>query len=132
MGGDPPWWWELNERALASLEKWVPALFPTAKRNDKGIYRVAAADLGRGFQEDLSLAPAGIVFWGVADMGDPQRGRRTPIDCVQEWAHLEFEPAAQWLRQRLDGFTDAGDHPADGDAILGIIPITMTMQQPAG
>jgi Virulence-associated protein E-like domain/Bifunctional DNA primase/polymerase, N-terminal len=94
-------WGELNERALAHLNMWVPKLFPTAKKTKKGFYRVKSADLGRGFEEDLSLTPSGIKYFGVADMGDPRGGRRSPIDIVMEWAHLEFIPAAQWLEQTL-------------------------------
>jgi bifunctional DNA primase/polymerase-like protein len=37
-------WGQLNERALANLEKWVPKLFPTAKRTRMGGYRVKSAD----------------------------------------------------------------------------------------
>jgi putative DNA primase/helicase len=95
-------WGQLNERALANLDKWVPKLFPSAKRTRKGGYRVPSADLGRGLEEDLSLTPNGIKYFGVADMGDPRQGRRTPIDIVMEWEHLEFGPATLWLLETLD------------------------------
>jgi D5 N terminal like/Bifunctional DNA primase/polymerase, N-terminal len=95
-------WGQLNERALANLDKWVPKLFPSATRTRKGGYRVPSADLGRGLEEDLSLTPNGIKYFGVADMGDARQGRRTPIDIVMEWEHLEFGPATLWLLETLD------------------------------
>ena len=59
-------WGDLNERALKSenLKLWVPQIFSTAKRTKNGAYRVASADIGRGFQEDLGLDPRGIkMVW---------------------------------------------------------------------
>jgi hypothetical protein len=100
-------WGELNERALGNLELWVPKLFPTARKTRKGGYRVASADLGRGREEDLSLTPRGIKYFGDADMGDPRQGRRPPIDCVMEWGHLDFTLAVQWLEQALAGAAGA-------------------------
>jgi putative DNA primase/helicase len=94
-------WGQLNERALANLDMWVPKLFLTAKHTRMGGYRVKSADLGRGYEEDLSLTAAGIKYFGVADQGDPRQGRRTPIDIVMEWEHLEFGPATLWLVQAL-------------------------------
>jgi hypothetical protein len=93
-------WGEINERALANLDRWVPKLFPTAERSQKG-YRVKSADLGRGREEDLSITPHGIKYFGDHDMGDPRHGRRSAIDVVMEWNHLEFIPAAEWLEDRL-------------------------------
>jgi putative DNA primase/helicase len=98
-------WGQLNERALANLEKWVPKLFPTAMRTRAGGYRVPSVDLGRGLEEDLSLTPNGIKYFGVADMGDPRQGRRTAIDIVMEWEHLDFGPATLWLLEALDEHT---------------------------
>jgi Virulence-associated protein E len=94
-------WRRLNEKALANLSAWVPKLFPSAKKTKHGGYRVKSVDLGRGFQEDLSLDPRGIKYFGIHDMGDPNQGRRSPIDCVMEWAQLEFDQAADWLEQKL-------------------------------
>jgi hypothetical protein len=106
-------WGELNERALQNLSAWVPKLFPTAQCTRRGGYRVASADLGRGFEEDLSFTPAGIKYFGVADMGDLRQGRRTPIDIVIEWQHIEFAEAAEWLDKTLANGHDK-DVPPDG------------------
>lgn len=96
----------VNESALAHLEDWVPALFPTAKPY-RGGYRVESIDLGRDLEEAIGIQPDGIVDFGVADMGDPRAGKRTPIDLVLEWSASAFEElidapltpfeAAQWL-----------------------------------
>jgi putative DNA primase/helicase len=91
----------INERALANLGAWVPQLFPTAKRTRKGGYRVTSADLGRGFEEDLSLTPQGIKWFGIADQGDPREGRRTPIEVIVEFQHVEAPQAAEWLEKAL-------------------------------
>jgi hypothetical protein len=93
----------LNERALKveNLPKWVKAIFPTAKRTRAGGYRVKSVDLGRGFQEDLSISPKGIKYFGVADQGDKRKGRRTPIELVAEWQHVEPPQAADWLEKAL-------------------------------
>jgi hypothetical protein len=91
----------LNERALANLHLWVPKLFPTARRTTSGGYRVAPADRGRGWQEDLSFTAQGIKDFGVADQGDPRLGRRSPIDIVMDWEHIEFDAAVQWLERAL-------------------------------
>jgi putative DNA primase/helicase len=107
-------WGKLNEDALQNLSAWVPKIFPTAKRTKKGWYRVASADLGRGFEEDLSLTSQGIKYFGNHDMGDPRGGRRSPIDVVMEWNHLEFPDATDWLEKALKPRDDAGieeDHP---------------------
>jgi hypothetical protein len=93
---------QLNERALANFDKWVPKMFPTATKTKAGGYRVSSADLGRGFEEDLSLDPRGIKFFGIADMGDPRQGRRTPIDLVMEWDHADLLDAVRWLELALD------------------------------
>jgi len=92
----------VNEAALASLDAWVPTLFPSAKRAQNG-YRVPQRDLGRDLQEDLSIHQDGIVDWGVADMGDPKQGKRTPIDLVLEWGNCSKpNDALHWLASRLN------------------------------
>ena len=108
-------WGELNERALKAenLPRWVPKIFPTAKRTRAGGFRVASADLGRGFEEDLGIDPRGIKYFGIADQGDPRGGRRTPIELVAEWQHVEAPQAAEWLEQTLNsGNGQDGDEQA--------------------
>src|SRR5262245_46937410 len=91
----------LNQRALVHLDQWVLKLFPTAKRTRAGGYRVKSADLGRSREEDLSFTPKGIKYFGDADMGDPRKGRRTPIEVIVEWQHVEAPQAAAWLEKAL-------------------------------
>lgn len=77
----------LDQLALANLDKWVPALFgKKAVKGDNGIYRVSSKALGRKLEEDLSIAPEGIVDFGVADIGDSREGKRTPIMLVAEYS----------------------------------------------
>lgn len=101
----------VNEAAMAGLHAWVPVLFPTAREYHEG-FRVASVDLGRDLEEDLSIVSDGIVDFGVADMGDPKEGKRTPIDLVLEWAARIFDDpldaptspfdAALWLCECLE------------------------------
>lgn len=93
----------VNESALARLDDWVGALFPGARHQPgTGAYRVSSRQLGRNLQEDLSIAPTGIVDFGVADMGDPRGGKRTPIDLVQEYGGApDVREASRWLCGQL-------------------------------
>ncbi|QOR55222.1 MAG: hypothetical protein SHS37scaffold296_39 [Burkholderiales phage 68_11] len=92
----------VNSKAMADLDGWVPLLFPAAKRQPStGGWRVQSSALGRDLEEDLTITPTGIVDWGVADLADPKRGRRTPIDLVVEWGHLSAKEALHWLGDRL-------------------------------
>jgi len=91
----------VNDAAIQHLAAWVPALLPAA-RAYKGGFRVASADLGRDLEEDLSILPEGIVDWGLNDQGDPQEGRRTPIDLVIEHGSAKKPAEAlHWLAERL-------------------------------
>ena len=91
----------VNEAAMQSLQVWVPSLLPSAIPKGSG-YRVTSKSLNRTNQEDLSIAPEGIVDFGVADMGDPKQGRRTPIDLVMEWLPTaKPKEALHWLAQRI-------------------------------
>lgn len=92
---------KVNQVAMASLSAWVTALLPGAVARGQG-YRVTSKALGRDLQEDLSITPEGIVDFGVSDMGDPQQGRRTPIDLVMEWLPAAKPvDALKWLAQRI-------------------------------
>src|SRR5690606_38521339 len=75
----------VNSKAIASLASWVPAIFPSARHQPgTGAFRVSSKALGRNLQEDLSLAPDGIVDFGIHDMGDAREGKRTAIDiCIE-------------------------------------------------
>ena len=98
-------WGELNERALKAenLPRWVPEIFPTAMQTRHEGYRVASADLGRGFEEDLGIDPRGIKWFGIADQGDPRGGRRTAVELVAEFQQIEQPRAAEWLEKTLGG-----------------------------
>ena len=96
---------KINKLALANLAAWVPVLFPDAKEKD-GAWRVSSEALGRDLQEDLSITTKWIKDFGLHDQGDPQQGRRTPVELVQAWAHrLQLKkgkrPAVLWLAQQL-------------------------------
>lgn len=106
---DEDFFGRVNDAAMGNLASWVPGLMPNAREYHDG-YRVAQADLGRPhLQEDLSILPAGIKDFGVADQGDERFGGRTPIDLVLEWAHLSMDDlaimsayeAAIWLCDQL-------------------------------
>ena len=93
----------VNDEAMRRLEAWVRELFPTAKQQaGTGAWRVPSRDLGRQLEEDLSIAPSGIVDFGIHDQGDPREGRRTPIDLVMEYGGApDATQAARWLADRL-------------------------------
>lgn len=93
----------VNDEALRRIEAWVPDLFGAkARRHVNGAWRVGSHELGRGLEEDLSIAPTGIVDFGVHDMGDPRQGKRTPIDLVVEHGGApDAKRAAAWLAERL-------------------------------
>jgi hypothetical protein len=75
----------LNDHALNRVKEWVPTYFPAAREYKEG-YRVASADLGLDFEEDLTIhpRPLGIKYFGVSDQGDATEGRRTPISLLSE------------------------------------------------
>jgi hypothetical protein len=94
-------WKTLNTEAMRRLSDWVPEIFSSATKTSAGGYRVSSAELGRDNEEDLSFHPDGIVDWGVHDLGDPWRGRRTPIDIAQQYLHKNFNDAVRWLAEKL-------------------------------
>jgi hypothetical protein len=93
----------VNDKALKLLGMWVPELCPGAKyQASTGAYRVSSKSLGRTLQEDLSFHPDGIKDHGVADMGDANQGRRSPIDSVMEHGGApDAMAAAKWLCERM-------------------------------
>lgn len=94
---------KVNTAALDSLSSWVPSIFPMAKyQPGTGAYRVPARALGDNLQEDLSISPKGIVYFGVADMGDSRRGKRSPIDLAHEFGgQRDIPEAAFWLCDKM-------------------------------
>lgn len=77
----------LNDYAMHNLKVWVPNFFPDAREYKEG-YRVASADIGESYEEDLTIhpLPMGIKYFGVADQGDGAEGRRTPVGILAEYA----------------------------------------------
>jgi hypothetical protein len=90
----------VNAAAMANFDAWVPVLFPGALRAGQG-YRVPSKSLGRDLQEDIGIHREGIVDFGVADQGDANDGRRSPIDLVMEWGHKDLKAALHWLAGQL-------------------------------
>jgi hypothetical protein len=84
-------WHQVNDTALRQLDVWVPSLFPTARKQATGAWRVRSSDLGRGFEEDLSIHPDGIQDFG------PETSR-TALDLVVEYGPANTaKDAALWL-----------------------------------
>ena len=99
----------VKARALAGLDTWVPALFPTAVKSANGAWRVTSADLGRDYEEDLSLHPSGIKDYG------PETGL-TAIDVMINYG----------------GAHDAVDAALQLCKLMGIHPATLGWKQPIG
>ncbi|WP_431280935.1 VapE domain-containing protein [Humitalea sp. 24SJ18S-53] len=56
---------KVNRAALDSADAWVPRVFPRAQRQaGTGAWRVSSADLGRVYEEDLSIHRDGIQDFG--------------------------------------------------------------------
>ena len=130
-GGGDTFFTRVNSAALRNLSAWVPSIFPQAEfQPGTGAYRISSESLGRDLEEDLSVSPQGIKDWGVWDMGDPRRGKRTPIDVVIEFgAHHDPREAAFWLCERM-GVSPSSlgwDAPPIKEAALG----AAQEQQPA-
>jgi hypothetical protein len=101
----------INDAAMRRPEAWVTALFPGARTDRRGVWRVTSDELGRNREEDISIAPpgtaekTGIKDFGEHDVGDPREGKRTPIDLVMDHGGDEYKGdakrAAEWLADRL-------------------------------
>lgn len=143
----------INDAALADIGAWVHDVFPRAKLHGTGAYRVSSRDLKRDLQEDLSIAPNGIVDFGIHDMGDARAGRLTAVDLVMKWAAApDAGAAARWLADRLGlefdapaptGFADAviskheaeklrAERKAPPDPSQGLLGAGMDWTRPAG
>ncbi|QJP13292.1 hypothetical protein G3545_06280 [Starkeya sp. ORNL1] len=56
----------VNDAALANLDAWVPAVFPSARTQlSTGGYRIKSKALGRALEEDLGIIPTGIWDFGL-------------------------------------------------------------------
>jgi len=91
--GNTSYWREINDKAMASLDMWVPGLFPDAKRAHAGSYRAVAHWRG-GENNNVSIHPDGIKDW-VTD--EPM----TPLDLVMRANSCDLEMAVQWLKNAL-------------------------------
>lgn len=80
----------VNQAALDALDAWVPKLFSRAQRQASGGYRVSSADLGRAYEEDLSIHPAGVQDFG------PRRGM-SAIDVLMEFGGAPSVQEAAFL-----------------------------------
>ena len=86
----------VNDEALKALDNWIPDLLPRAVRQATGAWRVSSADLGRSYEEDLSIHPSGIQDFG------PETSL-TPVDLVMEHGgHHDAAGAALWLCDRMN------------------------------
>jgi hypothetical protein len=98
---DDNFWGNVNRAAIDDLDPWVPDLFPGA-RPSAG-WRVTSRNLVRNLQGDLSITRNGIKDFGVHDLGDGNKGRRSPIELVVEYGSAaNHAEAARWLCDRLE------------------------------
>lgn len=105
-------WGRVNQAALQKLDQWVPKLFPDASfYENTGAYRVKPNMLKRDCEEDLSIAPIGIVDWGIWE-DDDRHGARSAIDIVVQWGKFAgltsgiaawgAKEAALWLCEQIE------------------------------
>ncbi len=95
---------QANDLALRNTGAWVPAVFGSAAhfQTGTGAWRISSKNLGRNLEEDLSIAPTGIVDFGVHDMGDARQGKRTPVDIIIEYGGApDAKAAAFWLCEQI-------------------------------
>lgn len=106
---------QVNRAALDNLARWVPRLFPRAALQQTGAYRVNSTDLGRDFEEDLSIHPDGVRDFG------PRVGL-SPCDVVMEWGgapnvQVAASTLCEWLgRDPAEFGWNATPHKPNGDA----------------
>ena len=70
---DGGFFYRVNDVALAKLDAWVPHVLRSAVKQATGAWRVTSKDLGRDYQEDLSIHPSGIVDFGAREADDGDR-----------------------------------------------------------
>lgn len=132
----------LNDVARQRLHDWVPRLIGDIARPANGGqgYRISSDDLGRDLEEDISIHPEGIKDFGLADMGDPREGRRTPIELVSQLlTNGDKAAAARMLSAALntpinefEGYAIAPPQPApqQGPSVPGVAIDPFTLGEP--
>jgi len=88
---------QVNTAALTGIRTWARYLFPKARfEPGTGAWRVSSKDLGRDFEEDISIHPEGI-----RDVGEEVR--LSAVDLVLRHGIVASTPveAALWVCERL-------------------------------
>jgi Bifunctional DNA primase/polymerase, N-terminal len=88
---------QVNSAALSDIAAWAVALFPKAKIESTGAWRVSSGDLGRELEEDISIHPEGIRDFG-------EEVPLSAIDLVMRH-HCDAQKAldaALWICERLN------------------------------
>lgn len=87
------YWREINDRAMGDFSTWVPQLFPNAKRQGNGSYRVIA-HWRNVANPNVCIHPDGITDWGAGQT-------HTPLDLVMSALVCDLEFATQWLKPKV-------------------------------
>ena len=104
------YWRDINDRAMADFDAWVPELFPMAKPNSQGNWRVIAHWRGVD-RPNVSIHKEGITDWGLGL-------NITPLDLVVRAAGLDLNSATTWLKERLRVPSPLDGLSIDLDAML--------------
>ena len=129
-GGD--FFRRVNDVALANLDEWVPDVLPSAVKQATGAWRVTSKDLGRDYQEDLSIHPTGISDFG------PEKGM-TPIDLMIEYGgapdatsaalrlceRMRIDPATLGWKQDRTHARSNGHTPHGEEAVAWPDPVAL-------
>lgn len=87
------YWRDINDRAMADFNAWVPELFPMAKPSAQGNWRVIA--YWRNCEKpNVSIHAEGITDWGLGE-------NMTPIDLVMRACGADLDTAVDWLKTRV-------------------------------
>jgi hypothetical protein len=90
----------VNQAALADIPAWVQALHPGFRDRGRSGWRLSSEDLGRPYEEDISVHLDGIRDFGPAP--DEKGLPLTAVDLViQLGAAADALGAARWLCDRL-------------------------------
>lgn len=118
---EKPFGRSLNDRAMAAIDRWWPALdMPKSRKRGAGAWEAVpfwrASGSGRAVQDrnpNLRATPVGIVDFG-ADRG------YTPVDVVMAARDCSFAAAAEWLEQFVEP-----EAKADFSALMKASPKTV-------